>query len=177
MIAYAQRYRPRWSAHVTLAVLVGGTALAAAAVVQAPVDMTRIIDPRTGVVHGQGFPEPVRLITPLFNIAGAAALILGAAYSGWQFWRRRYLPRRAASSALVAIGGLIPSLTSTLSRFELSALFHLGTLLGLVCIFGGFLVSTEVFARRGHAASTPAPECAEPGVGAGPSHRPRHEPG
>lgn len=153
LIALAQRWRPRLVGHVAAGCLVAGTLASAAAVFGAAVDPALMVDPATGVVHGRAIPETLRLATPLFNVAGALALVLGAASSGWQGWRHGAAPHRAASNALIALGGLIPGVTSSLGRLGSPGTAALGELAGVVCIFAGFLVSTEVFAWRARAAT------------------------
>ena len=49
------------------------------------------------------------------------------------------------ATLLIALGGFIPGVTSGLNRFGFTWSFFLGELLGVVFIFAGFLVSTEVF--------------------------------
>jgi hypothetical protein len=56
------------------------------------------------------------------------------------------LHSRVPATLLIALGGFIPGLTSGLNRFGITWSFFLGELLGVVFIFLGFLVSTEVFA-------------------------------
>ncbi|MEE8194106.1 MAG: hypothetical protein V3T73_01220 [Dehalococcoidales bacterium] len=98
-------------------------------------------------LSGQAMPQGVRLMTPFFNIFGTVALVGGAVYSAWVFWRRRFMPHRVLSNTLIAVGAMLPALGGTLSRFELSsATAHaLLVLLGVVVIFIGFLRSREVF--------------------------------
>ncbi|HET8567699.1 MAG TPA: hypothetical protein VFM93_01780 [Candidatus Limnocylindria bacterium] len=61
---------------------------------------------------------------------------------------RGELHSRVPATMLIALGGFIPGITSGLNRFGITWSFYLGELLGVVLIFAGFLVSTEVFARR-----------------------------
>jgi hypothetical protein len=49
------------------------------------------------------------------------------------------------ATILIAVGALIPGVTSSLNRFGVTWSFFLGEFLGLVLIFAGFLVSEEVF--------------------------------
>jgi hypothetical protein len=67
--------------------------------------------------------------------AAAAALVTGR------------LNSRVPATALIALGGFIPSVTSGLDRFGVTWSFYLGQLLGVMLIFAGFLVSEEVFAN------------------------------
>lgn len=138
---------PRRLAHGVMAVLALASVYAAYRVAGAPVDVALL--PAAGeVVSGRALPADVRVLTPFFNVFGAAALIGGAGYSAWTYWRRGGNAQRVVSNALIAAGAFVPSLTGTLSRFGLADLLPLGELLGLLVIFGGFLVSSEVFERR-----------------------------
>jgi hypothetical protein len=61
---------------------------------------------------------------------------------------RGELHSRVPATLLIAVGGFIPGVTSGLARFGITWAFFLGELVGVVLIFLGFLVSTEVFAAR-----------------------------
>jgi hypothetical protein len=138
---------PRRLAHAVMLVLALASIYAAFRVAGAPVDLALL--PAAGeAVSGRALPADVRVLTPIFNVFGAAALIGGAAYSAWVFWRRKALPQRVVSNVLIAAGAFFPSLTGTLSRFGLADLLPLGEFLGVLVIFTGFLVSSEVFERR-----------------------------
>jgi multidrug transporter EmrE-like cation transporter len=58
---------------------------------------------------------------------------------------RGKLNSRVPATVLIAIGGIIPAITSGLNRFGDTSGFFVGELLGVVFLFGGFLVSVEVF--------------------------------
>jgi len=58
------------------------------------------------------------------------------------------LHSRVPATLLIAIGGFIPGVTSGLNRFGITWAFFLGELLGVLFIFAGFLVSTEMFGSR-----------------------------
>ena len=68
------------------------------------------------------------------SVPGAVAALL-----------QRRLNSRVPATILIALGGLVPSITSGLNRFGVTWAFFLGELLGVVLIFAGFLVSEEVF--------------------------------
>jgi asparagine N-glycosylation enzyme membrane subunit Stt3 len=55
------------------------------------------------------------------------------------------LPSRVPATLLIAVGGLIPAITSGLNRFGDTSGFFVGELLGVIFLFAGFLVSIEVF--------------------------------
>jgi hypothetical protein len=52
---------------------------------------------------------------------------------------------RVPATILIAIGGIIPAVTSGMNRFGATSGFFVGELLGVVFLFTGFLVSIEVF--------------------------------
>ncbi len=52
---------------------------------------------------------------------------------------------RVPATILIAVGGIIPAVTSGMNRFGATSGFFVGELLGVVFLFAGFLVSIEVF--------------------------------
>jgi len=58
---------------------------------------------------------------------------------------RGRLHSRVPATILIAVGGLIPAITSGANRFGETSGFFVGELLGVVFLFLGFLVSVEVF--------------------------------
>ena len=133
------------------------------------------LDPNTHVPVGSAFPGYVRVLTGPFNIAGALSLIFGAIYSAYIYMPKKRavaarlgviaivvnffaslpgavaalfagkLNSRVPATILIAVGALIPGVTSSLNRFGVTWSFFLGEFLGLLLIFVGFLVSEEVF--------------------------------
>jgi hypothetical protein len=61
---------------------------------------------------------------------------------------RGELHSRVPATLLIALGGFIPGVTSGLNRFGMTWAFFLGELLGVLLIFAGFVISTEVFGER-----------------------------
>jgi hypothetical protein len=55
------------------------------------------------------------------------------------------LHSRVPATILIALGGLIPAITSGANRFGATSAFFVGELLGVTFLFIGFLVSIEVF--------------------------------
>lgn len=68
---------------------------------------------------------------------------------------RGQLHSRVPSTLLIALGGFVPGITSGLNRFGVTWAFFLGELVGVLFIFAGFLVSTEVFATTLRLAGRP----------------------
>jgi hypothetical protein len=83
------------------------------------------------------------LVAPVAIVLNLAVSIPGALAS--LFAGR--LNSRVPATLLIAIGGLIPAITSGLNRFGNTSGFFVGELLGVVFLFAGFLVSIEVFAE------------------------------
>lgn len=57
------------------------------------------------------------------------------------------LNSRVPATLLIALGGLIPAITSGLNCFGNTSAFFVGELLGVVFLFAGFMVSIEVFSE------------------------------
>jgi len=84
----------------------------------------------------------VRTLTPFFNLYGTVALVSGAAWSAWIFWRKRILLNRTIGNILIAVGAILPAFGGTFSRFGLSGVQYLSELLGTVLMFAGFIRAT-----------------------------------
>ena len=133
-------------ANGVLLVLVICSAAAAYLVLTAPVDMSQAVV--AGRLSGKGLPNNIRLLTPIFNIFGTFALVGGAAYSAWTFWRRRTMPQRVISNVLIAAGAIFPAAGSSMLRFNNAGVFYLFEFVGVAVIFGGFLANHEIVASR-----------------------------
>jgi hypothetical protein len=73
------------------------------------------------------------LINLIASIPGAVKALFGGRLDG-----------RVPATALIALGGLIPSITSGMNRFGETGAFFLGEFLGVVFLFAGFVVSAQV---------------------------------
>ncbi len=183
------RERHLW-AHAVAVVLVAGSIAAAVVVLTAPLPAPGYVLNAQGVPIGELFPGSVRVLSPVFNIAGGLTLTFGAVFSAYVFMPKRRiinydlereqgwlrvafnvllgvvavpvnflasipaavrayrsgtLNSRVPATLLLAAGGVIPSITSSLNRFGVTSAFFLGELLGVVFLFLGFLASIEVF--------------------------------
>jgi len=101
--------------------------------------------PKNKVLRGRALPPIIAQIygglAVVVNFLASIPLAVGAA-------RRGELHSRVPATLLIALGGFIPGVTSGLNRFGFTWAFFLGELLGVLLIFTGFVVSTEVFASR-----------------------------
>ncbi len=129
-------------AHIIMAILLVVSFYAIFRVFTASIDLS-LIEHLSGIAMPQG----VRLMTPVFNIFGTVALVWGAIYSAWVFWRRRLMPHRVVSNILIAVGAILSASGGTLERFGVPLAIARPSfeLVGIIIIFIGFLRSREVF--------------------------------
>jgi len=132
---------PRRVAHVTMTILLLASFYSTFRVFTVGIDLSTLHH-----LSGQAMPQAIRSMTPFFNTFGTVALVGGALYSAWVYWRRRFMAHRVLSNVLIAVGALLPAVGGTLMRFGVSpAVFYLLELLGIMIIFTGFLRSREIF--------------------------------
>jgi hypothetical protein len=101
--------------------------------------------PKRKVLRGRALPPVVA------QLYGAVAIVVNLLVSlplAAAALVRGQLHSRVPATLLIALGGFIPGITSGLNRFGITWSFFLGELLGVVFIFIGFVISTEVFASR-----------------------------
>jgi len=124
----------------------------------------RLVDQSRPALIGNLLLVPVAIVVNFIaSVPGAVrALVAGR------------LSSRVPATILIAVGAIIPAITSGANRFGSTSAFFVGEFLGILFIFLGFLVSIEVFsdvrlpftrvvlARRERSASNEAPR-----VGAG----------
>ena len=132
---------PRRIAHIIMALLLASSIYAVFSVFTASIDLSTIQG-----LSGKAMPQYVRLMTPFFNTFGTVALVAGAIYSAWIFWRRRIMSHRVLSNTLIAVGAILPAFGGIHIRLGGDIpLFYISELLGIIIIFIGFLRSREVF--------------------------------
>ncbi len=143
---------PRRFAHASMGVLgfVAGVGLGLSAAV--PVDLTRALD--HGAVTGNGFPLFMLLLLVPLNTYGTVALVGGALWSVFKFWRKRTMGRRALGTLLIAIGGLTVALGGTANRFGIPGLLYVTEMIGIAVIFVGYL---QTVAQSAKPTAPPAP--------------------
>ncbi len=137
--------RPRF-AKATLAVVVFGSLVGLYGVMTVPIDGSGF-DPSMPL-SGQ-YKEImadgawVRGLTPIFNIFGVVALVGGAIYSAYLFWRKKTLINRMWGNMLIAAGALVIASASTLTRFGDGEYLYAGEIVAGALMFSGFLVATR----------------------------------
>ena len=133
--------RKRW-AYWLFYVLLAASIYAAFKVFTAELDLTLMIN---GELSGHAIVTPgVRILTPFFNLYGVIALVGGAIYSAWIFWRKRVLFHRVVGNILIAVGALMPAFGGAFQRAGLPVALYLGEFLGAVLMFIGFMYATQM---------------------------------
>jgi hypothetical protein len=133
----------RRSAHIIMAVLGAASLYAAVRIFTVDIDISGL----TRLTGVGVLPTDVRaIITPVFNTFGTLALVGGAVYSAYIFWRKRIMPHRVVANILIALGALLPAAggihASANGNLNLFFIFELA---GVIIMFLGFLRSREVF--------------------------------
>ncbi len=133
--------RRRRTAHIIMSALLAVSAYSIYTVFTADIDLTGMM-----AITGDAMPAVIRRLTPILNGLGTLALVGGAAYSTWIFWRKQILPHRVVSNAFIAVGAILPAVGGTsLKTGGSTEVFYVLELVGVVIIFVGFLRSREVF--------------------------------
>jgi hypothetical protein len=130
-------------ANIFMAVLGVATIYGVVRVMTASIDISGLTN-LTGVGV---LPKDIRfVITPILNAYGTFALVGGALYSAFIFWRKRVFPNRVVANILIATGALLPAIGGTnLSVGNSVHLFFVLELCGVIIMFIGFLRTKEVF--------------------------------
>jgi hypothetical protein len=132
-------------ANALTAVLILGSVYAAFLVFTAELDPTLM----TSSIHtgselsGHAIVTPgIRTLTPIFNLYGTVALVGGAVYSAYIFWRKRILLHRTLGNLMIAVGALAPAFGGAFSRFGISGALYYGEFFGAIFLFAGFIRAT-----------------------------------
>jgi hypothetical protein len=135
----------RRTAHILMTVLLLGSIYGAVRVMTAELDpalMTAGVHTGSELSGHAIVTEGVRTLTPFFNLYGTLALVGGALYSAWLFWRKRILLHRTLGNILIAVGAILPAFGGAFSRLGLAGALYISELLGALLILAGFLRAT-----------------------------------
>jgi hypothetical protein len=89
-----------------------------------------------------GRSTPVLILTILLNIYGTIALVGGALYSAFLFWRKKVLASRMVGNVLIAAGAMMPAMAGSLVKAGLADWLYVSELLGVLLMYVGFLQAT-----------------------------------
>ncbi len=135
----------RRTAHILMAALALASVYATVRVLSAqldPMQMTSSLHTGSELSGHAIVSGGVRSLTPFFNLYGTLALVGGALYSAWLFWRKRVLLHRTIGNVLIAGGAILPAFGGTFSRFGIPGALYLSELLGAIVLFIGFVRAT-----------------------------------
>jgi hypothetical protein len=85
----------------------------------------------------------VILFTVLLNVYGTFALVGGAIYSAFLFWRKQVLANRMLGNLLIAAGALLPAFGGSFLRAGFADLLYLSEFLGALLMYAGFILATS----------------------------------
>lgn len=83
-----------------------------------------------------------KALVAVFATYGTIALVGGALYSAYIFWRKRIMPQRVVGNVLIAAGALTPALGGTLAAAGLGGFLFVSELVGAIIMFIGFRLAT-----------------------------------
>ncbi len=84
----------------------------------------------------------ITLLTILLNIYGTIALVGGAIYSAYLFWRKKVLINRVMGNILIAGGALLPAMAGSFIKAGLVDWLYVSEFLGVLLMYAGFLQAT-----------------------------------
>ncbi|MFZ5923472.1 MAG: hypothetical protein ACOYY3_20700 [Chloroflexota bacterium] len=93
-------------------------------------------------------------LTILLNIYGTIAMVGGAIYSAFLFWRKKVLANRMFGNILIAAGALAPAMAGSFVKAGLVDVLYVSEFVGAVLMYAGFVLAT---AAKPEPATTAAP--------------------
>jgi hypothetical protein len=91
------------------------------------------------ILHQSGL---IIFLTIFLNIYGTLALVGGAIYSAYIFWRKHILMNRMIGNILIAIGAFAPALGGSFIRMGLPDWLYGAELIGAIMMYVGFRQAT-----------------------------------
>lgn len=119
--------------YILLLVLIVSSAL----VILSPLDTAKVGDTLNGNVLEWTF---IRAITPFVNIYAVIFLVGGAFYSAFKYVKTSDFRGRFWGNVLIAIGGILPGIGGTATKFGHTYVLYVTELLGILLIFAGYQV-------------------------------------
>lgn len=138
---------PRRWAHGSMALVLALSAYGVYLTLTVPLNLSAVYP---AIPSGDGFP-PIRQagfgtprwLTPFLNIYGFLWLNGGALYSAVQLARKRMEKHRVTANVLIAAGGTLVGIISTLNRFGHHEFQYPGEMVGIALMFWGFMLSAK----------------------------------
>ncbi|MGH9863445.1 MAG: hypothetical protein ACRD35_08485 [Candidatus Acidiferrales bacterium] len=79
-----------------------------------------------------------RLFSPFINLYALFFLVGGAALSAYRFSKSQATYHRFVGNVFIAVGGLLPGIGGTFTRFGYTEVLYVTELLGLLAIYAGY---------------------------------------
>jgi hypothetical protein len=127
----------RKQADILSIILVAVIVVTSILVVLSPVDASLIKDNRmTGKILEWSF---IRYITPFINLYAFCFLVGGAVMSAWKYFRDKRM-KHYTGNVLIALGGLLPGIGGSFTKFGYIEVLYVTELLGILLIYAGYRV-------------------------------------
>lgn len=97
------------------------------------------------------------VLTILLNIYGTIALVGGAIYSAFLFWRKKVLLNRMVGNILIATGAMMPAIGGTFVQAGLVDWLYLSEFIGVILMYAGFMQATAQQPVANPRATVPIP--------------------
>jgi hypothetical protein len=136
-------------AHILTGILAAFSILALFLIVNAPVSMAAAATYNVNLPASEQYKDILNrgtlmtILTIFLNTYGTVALVGGALYSSFLFWRKRVMANRMAGNILIAAGALMPAMGGTFLRAGLPDWLYISNFLGAIIMFTGFLLATS----------------------------------
>jgi hypothetical protein len=125
-------------AHITTAIFVTLILVASVCVVLTPISLPAEFDGRlTGSVFTWQW---VRMFSPFINLYAFIFLVGGAIYSAIRYYKLGQKEAPFKGNIFIAIGGLLPGIGGTFTRYGYVEALFITELIGLLCIYWGYRI-------------------------------------
>ena len=118
---------------ILVTIIIGASIL----VILSPINSELITGRLSGKLLGWKF---IRFITPFINLYAFIFLVGGAIYSAVKYARNPQVRKRFTGNLLIAIGGLLPGIGGSFTKFGYVEVLFVTELIGLVFIYLGYKV-------------------------------------
>jgi hypothetical protein len=125
----------RKTANILTIILIAFIIIAAILVVLSPVNSELITGRLTGKLLEWKF---VRYMTPFINLYAFFFLVGGAAFSAVKYARNVQYKKRFTGNLLIAIGGLLPGIGGSFTKFGYVEVLYVTEFIGLLFIYFGY---------------------------------------
>jgi hypothetical protein len=123
-------------ANVLMIAVVSIIVIASVLVFMSPVDYA-LVEPTRLTGHVLIWKK-VRLITPFVNIYAFIFLVGGAAYSAYRYSKDQRFKSRFLGNVFIAVGGLLPGIGGSFTKFGYTEVLYVTELLGIILIYMGY---------------------------------------